>query len=105
VVTNLIVTSWTPNQNWSQLNKLWLKLRDRKLPASMKRIDTYAVPTEEGIRSYTIYEVDDAKVSEAIREIAQRQNIYSETQGYRWKLEIAMKATEIQVLVGSGALK
>jgi hypothetical protein len=89
----------------NQLNKVWLKLRDRKLPPSMKRIETYAVPTEEGIRGYTIYEADDTKVPEAFREIAQRQSIYQETPGYRWKVEIAMKAAEIQAIVGPGAQK
>jgi hypothetical protein len=73
---NLLVTAWVPAHKGSEIAKVFAKNPTIK---GVKRLGKcpYSSPTEHGMRIIDIFEVEDAKVPEAIREIVKWEQQYA----------------------------
>jgi hypothetical protein len=99
---NLIVTSKYPPDKVPEMVKVFVKVY-KTLPKVLKPIGEcpFIGPTETGYVSTDIYEVDDAKLGEAVKELATYMNQYAlAVPGYNWKVEVVVKAREALQLVG-----
>jgi hypothetical protein len=99
---NLIVTSKYPPDKTLEMAKVFVKVY-KTLPKVLKPIGEcpFICPTETGYMSVDIYEIDDAKLGEAMKELATYMNNYAlSVPGYQWKVEPVLKAREALALVG-----
>lgn len=102
---NLIVTAKYPPDKAMEMVKIFVKVY-KTLPKVLKPIGEcpFIGPTETGYMSVDIYEIDDAKLGEAVKELATYMNNYAfAIPGYQWKVEVVVKAREALGLVGMQA--
>ncbi|WXG42977.1 MAG: hypothetical protein WED04_02725 [Promethearchaeati archaeon SRVP18_Atabeyarchaeia-1] len=73
---NLIVIAWVPQNKASKIAEVFAKNPTIK---GVKRVGKcpYATPTDRGVRIIDIFEVEDTKVAEAIREITKWEQPYA----------------------------
>ncbi len=99
---NLIVTAKYPPDKALEVAKVFVKVY-KTLPKVLKPIGDCPLigPTETGYMSVDIYEIDDVKLGEAVKELANYMNQYAfAVPGYNWKVEVVVKAKEALQLVG-----
>lgn len=100
MTTTLMIRNSYPNDKAQEAGKIFLKAIAKKLPPFMKRLEVYIEPRETGMNGYAIYEIDDDKVGDGVRELTNRQVLFHEIPGYRWRIAILMKAAEALPMVG-----
>ncbi len=100
MTTTVMIRNYFPNDKCVEVGKIFLKIMAKKLPPFMKRVEVYTEAREKGMSGYAIYEIDDDKVGDGLRELTNRQIAYHEIAGYRWRVATVMKAAESLALLG-----
>jgi len=95
----MIVSTYPPNKG-TEVGKAFIQGAAKKVPPFMKRIEVYNTSCDEGIRAYAIWEIQDEKAADGIRELTNRMVPYTQIEGYRWRLELLMKVSETLPLLG-----
>jgi hypothetical protein len=98
-MTIMVISTYPPKKG-PEVGKIFVQNLGKKLPPFLKRIEVYNTGCDEGIRVYAIYEIQDDKVADGIREITARMVPFHEVEGYRWRSEILLKATESLAMIG-----
>jgi hypothetical protein len=100
--TSLLVTVWFPGDKATEVGKILVKSLATPFKY-VKRVGEapYATSTEAGMKSVTIYEIEDEKLADGLREIT-RYLIQFATAipGYRYQAEFLVTGTEALSLVG-----
>jgi uncharacterized protein (UPF0371 family) len=98
-----MVTEWVPFEKGPEVVKLYPKIAQKPLKV-LKRVGNspYATTTEAGIKSVGIYEVEDAKLAEGIREAITRRSQYTAIPGYKLQIEVAYTVAEAMILIQAG---
>jgi len=97
---NIIVTEWYPLDKLAELLKLNQKIA-LKPPKVLKRVGNspYGTTTECGCKNVAIYEVEDAKLADGIKEAVSRRSGYIGVAGYRFQVEVAYPIAEAMALM------
>ena len=95
----VLVTSTYPHDKAIEVGKAFIKTLETPLPSFVK-FTVYVTSTELGIKGYVLYEIEDKKLAEGIREVIKRQVAYHNIVGYRWNIETLLTAEEALPLVG-----
>ena len=95
----VMVTSTYPHDKAIEVGKAFIKTLETPLPSFVK-FTVYVCSTELGIKGYVLYEIEDAKLAEGLREVVKRHVTYQNIAGYRWKVETLLTAEEALPLVG-----
>jgi hypothetical protein len=92
---NILVTEWLPPDKGSEVAKLYPKVAQKPLK-TLKRVGSspYSTTTEAGIKSVAIYEVEDAKLMDGIKEALTRRSQYMAIPGYRVQVEVVIPLAE-----------
>ena len=97
----IIATVTYPPDKAAQMAKKFIKAMEIPLPSFIKRL--YVLTTsvgELGIKVLGIYEVEDAKLTEGIKELGKSLVQYYDVEGFRYALEPMMPAAEAIPLLG-----
>jgi hypothetical protein len=97
---NLIVIAWMPQSRASEIAKVFAKNPSIK---GVKRVGKcpYCSPTNRGVRIIDIFEVEDGKVAEAIREITKWEQQYANAvPEFAYSLEPLLTPEEAFVALG-----
>jgi hypothetical protein len=97
----LIGTVTYPPDKAVQMAKKFIKVTEKSLPSFIKRL--YVLSTtagEPGMKVLGIYEVDDAKVTEGIKELTKYYVQYYDVEGFRYTIEPMLSAAEAIPLLG-----
>jgi hypothetical protein len=97
----LVGTVTYPPDKAVQMAKKFTKAVEKPLPPFIKRHYVLtAAGGEPGIKVLGIYEVDDAKVKEGIKELTKNYAQYFDVEGFRYSVEVMMPAAEAIPLLG-----
>ena len=97
---NLIVIAWIPQNKASKIAEIFLKNPTIK---GVKRVGKcpYCSPTEHGVRIIDIFDVEDTKVAEAVREITKWEQLYANAiPEFSYSLEPLLTPEEAFVALG-----
>jgi hypothetical protein len=97
----LVGTVTYPPDKAVQMAKKFIKATEKPLPPFVKRLYVLtAAGGEPGMKVLGIYEVDDTKVKEGIKEITKYYVQFFDVEGFRYSVEVMMPATEALPLLG-----
>jgi hypothetical protein len=97
---NLIVIAWIPQSKATKIAEVFAKNPTIK---GVKRVGKcpYSTPTQRGVRIVDIFEVEDAKVPEAIREITKWEQQYANAvPEFSYSLEPLLTPEEAFIAIG-----
>jgi hypothetical protein len=97
---NILVTEWLPPDKGLEVAKLYPKITQKPLK-NLKRVGNspYSTTTEAGIKIIAIYEVEDAKLNDGIKEALTRRSQYMAIPGYRVQVEVVATVAETIALL------
>lgn len=96
---HLMIKSVYPPDKAVEVGKVFVKAVGKPLPSGVKRIESYAVVTEQGIETYTIYRIKDEKYVEGIKEMQARLIGFHDIVGFRYRMTPVMTAAEALPLI------
>jgi hypothetical protein len=97
---NLIVVAWMPQGKASKIAEVFAK---NPGPKGLKRVGKcpYSSPTKRGVRIIDIFEIEDTKVGEAIKEIAKWEQLYANAvPEFSYSIEPALTPEEAFLAIG-----
>lgn len=96
----LVTTVTFPPSKGVQVSETFIKAAANPLPSFMKRLYVLATNAGEiGFKVHGIYEVDDAKVPEGIKELIKYYANF-DIEGFRYKIDSMFPAVEVIPLLG-----
>ena len=95
----VMVISTYPHDKATEVGKAFIKNMENPLPSFVKFV-VYVTSTELGIKGYVLYEIEDEKLAEGIREVVKRHVTYQNIVGYRWNIETLLTAEEALPMIG-----
>jgi hypothetical protein len=96
----LMLRSIYPIDKAAEVTRVFVKSAIKKLPPFLKALGIYLGPSEKGIKAYSIYEVEDEKMADGLRELTKIMAAYSQVQGYKWWIEPVVKSRDAMTLMG-----
>lgn len=97
-----VVTTVTyPPDKTAQITKKFIKGAEKPLPPFIKPGHVLTAPAGElGIKNLVIYEIEDAKWKEGIKELGKRYAQFYDIEGFRFSMELMLSTTEAIPLLG-----
>jgi hypothetical protein len=97
----IVATATYPPDKATQITKKFLKGAEKPLPSFIKPGHILTAPAGKlGIKVLVIYDIDDAKFKEGVKEIAKRYVPFYDVEGFRYTFEVMMSTTEAIPLLG-----
>jgi len=96
----LVSNSTYPLSSAKEIAAAFVKAAAEPLPPYIKRTHTLTTAGDLGIRVLGIYEVEDDKVSQAIKDLTKYFVQYYEMEGFSYTLEPMLTAQEAIPLLG-----
>jgi hypothetical protein len=97
----IVATVTYPPDKAVQITKKFLKAAEKPLPSFIKPGHVLTAPGgERGIKVLVIYEVDDKKFKEGVKEIAKRYVPFYDVEGFRYNFEVMLSTTEAIPILG-----
>ena len=98
---SLLIKAWCPPDKSNEVAQIILKTWG-DLPRYMKAIGQtpYVTSTRDGIKSYSLFEIPDEKLAEAIREYATYVAKYFSVVGYRYTMEVIIGMKDALTTIG-----
>jgi len=101
MVANIIVIMHYPPDKASELGPIAVKILPT-LPKYIKRVgdSPYIMATETDYMNVTVYDVEDAKVAEAVKELVKFYHQYCAVPGFKWVMYNALPLKEALPIIG-----
>ena len=96
----LVSNSTYPLSSAKEVSALFLEAAKTPLPSYIKRVHTLTTAGDLGIKVLGIYDVEDAKLADAIKEIGKYFVQYYDIEGFSYTLEPMLTAQEAIPLLG-----
>jgi hypothetical protein len=97
----LITTVTYPPDKAVQMAKKFMKAMGNPLPSFITRLYVLTSSVGElGIKALGVYEVDDSKLTEGIKELGKSFVQYYDVEGFRYTIEPMLPAAEVIPLLG-----
>ena len=96
----VMVTSTYPTKSSVQVGKVAVETLAKAPPPYVKRLGPYVTAGGDGIKAYTLYEIEKGHVEEGIVEVTKRMVPYFSIEGYKYTLETLLTAEEALPLIG-----
>ena len=97
----IVGTVTYPPDKSVQMAKKFIKASEKPLPSFVKRLHVLSTTGGElGMKVLGIYEVDDAKLKEGIKEINKNYVQFFDVEGFRYSVELMLPAAEALPLLG-----
>lgn len=97
----IVGTTYMPPSKGNEVAARFMKAVKKPLPPCLKRVNVLVTAAgEEWFKALAIYEVDDAKVAEALKELVKYEAQFIDIEGYRYQVELMMNAEEAIPLIG-----
>jgi hypothetical protein len=100
--TSVLVTVWFPGDKAIEVGKILVKSLATPFKF-VKRVGEapYATGTEAGMKAVTIYDIEDEKLGDGLREIARYLlQFVTSIPGYRYQIEVLATGVEALSMVG-----
>ena len=90
----LVSTSTYPLTKTNEVSARFQKAAAAQLPSFLKRLYTLTTPGGEGIKVVGIYQVDDDKVAEGLRQLTRYFVEFYDVEGFKYIVETMFTAQE-----------
>jgi len=100
--TSILATVWFPGDKATEVGKIVVKALSSPMKFAKRTGEApYVTSTEAGIKGVTIYEIEDEKLAEGLREIERYYvQLSNAIPGYRWQLEHMLAGVEALSMLG-----
>ena len=95
-----VLTETWPVTSSVEVGKETIKLAGRALPSHMKMLGPFVVLGGDGVKTYTIFEVEQGSADESYSEMMRRLSGLFRIPGYKPTIEVAISTIEALPLVG-----
>lgn len=97
----IVITVTYPFDKAVQMSKKFIKAMEIPLPSFIKRLYVLSSPGGElGMKVIGIYEVENAKLTEGLKELTKSMVQYYDVEGFRYCIEPMLLAAEAIALLG-----
>jgi hypothetical protein len=97
--TYIMGTAWYPPDKAPEVGKILVK----SMATPMKFIKSshlYATSTEAGIKTVTIFQIENEKLADGLAEIVRLHNQYTSIPGFRFQIELMIRPVEAFSMIG-----
>ena len=95
-----IVTSTWPTKSSVQVGKVAVEILAKGPPPHVKILGIYPTPGGDGIKGYSLYEVEKGHVDEGFKELLKSYVAYFSIEGYKFAVEPLLSVEEALPLIG-----
>ena len=97
----ILGTTHMPPGKAPEVARRFVKAVETPMPPFIKRVMTLvSAAGEQWFKSIAIFEVDDAKVTDGIKEVMKYETQFLDIEGYKYQLEVMLKPEEAITLLG-----
>ena len=97
----IVGTTHMPPNKGIEVGKLFARAVKKPLPSCLKRVNVLVTAAgEEWFKALAIYEVEDAKVGEAMKALVEYEAQFICIEGYRYQVDLMLDAKEALPLIG-----
>jgi len=96
----IVTNSTYPLKSNREVAATFQKALETPLPPYIKRVNGLTTAGELGIKILGIYEVDDDKLADGIRELTKYYALFYDIEGFRYTLEPSLTVQEAIPLLG-----
>ena len=96
----VMLTMIWPTKSSVEVGKVAVESLAKALPPYMERLGPYVAAGGDGIKAYTLYEIEKGHVQEGLIEVSKRMVPYFSAEGYKFTLETLLTVEEALPLVG-----
>jgi len=96
----LMVTQTYPTKSVAAVGKVGAEALAKAPPPYVKRLGLYIAPGGDGIKNYSLYEIEKGHVQEGIMELNKRFVAYFNIEGWKFTVEPLLSVEEALPLVG-----
>jgi len=97
----IVGTTRMPTNKSIEVAKVFAKAVKKPLPSCLKRGNVLVTASgEEWFKALAIYEVEDAKLADAIKALVEYEAQFIGIEGYRYQVDIMLDAEEALPLIG-----
>jgi len=94
-----MVTQTYPTKSATEVGKVAVGTLG-KAPSSVKAVGIYITPGGDGIKSYSIYEIEKGHVEEGIKELHKRYVPNFSIEGWKYTIEPLLSVDEALAILG-----
>lgn len=100
--TSILGTVWFPGDKATEVGKIVVKALATPMKFAKRMGEApYVTSTEAGIKGVTIFEIEDEKLADGIREIVRYYlQLSNAIPGYRWQVEVMSAGVEALSMLG-----
>jgi len=95
-----MVTMTYPTKSTVQVGKVAVGMLAKAPPPYVKRLGLYIAPGGDGIKNYSLYEIEKGQVEEGIMELNKRFVAYFNIEGWKYTIEPLMAPEEALAMIG-----
>jgi len=95
-----MVTSTYPTKSAVQMGKVAVEILAKAPPPYVKRLGPYVTAGGDGIKVYTLWDIEKGHLEEGIKEVTKRMVPYFSIEGYKYTLETLLTVEEALPLIG-----
>ena len=95
-----MVTTTYPLKYASEIGKVYMEKMDKPKAALINRVGLWLNAGEDGVKSWSVYEVEKGRENEGYKEIISRHSPYFSIEGFKLKIEAVLKPEDALPLIG-----
>ena len=96
----VMLTMIWPTKSSAEVGKVAVESLAKALPPYMERLGPYIAAGGDGLKGYSLYEIEKGHVQEGILEVTKRMVPYFSIEGYKYTIEPLSTAEEALSLIG-----
>ena len=95
-MAHIAIFSWYPLSKQVEVSAVWNKGRENPTMLLTKGVGPYHRITPDGIETFSVFEVENAKLNDALNELGARMFKYIGIEGYRYEIRLVSAAEDMQ---------
>lgn len=95
-----MVTTTYPLNRANEIGKVYMERMKKPKAEHVNRVGMWLAPGGKGVKSWTIYEVENGHEDEGYKEIGSRHSEYFHIEGFEMNIEPVLKPEDALSLIG-----
>ena len=90
----LMLTQTYPTKSVAEVAKVGMEVLAKAPPPHVKRLGVYITPGSDGMKSYTLYEIEKGHVDEGFKELNKNLVAFFKIEGWKYTVEPLLTVEE-----------
>ena len=96
----LMLTQTYPTKSVAAVAKVGMEVLAKAPPPHVKRLGVYITPGSDGMKSYTLYEIEKGHVDEGFKELNKNLVAFFKIEGWKYTVEPLLTVEEAVPMLG-----